>query len=75
MSLAERTTSERLIQAMGPMVKDESKIQKVILFIRYMRNAKEELPQMSFEELESCIPLDTAFAKLRDNVQQSYTLK
>ena len=75
MSLAERTTSERLIQAMGPMVKDESKIQKVILFIRYMRNAKEEFPQMSFEELESCIPLDTAFAKLRDNVQQSYTLK
>lgn len=73
MSLTERVASERFLQAMGPMLKDEDKMQKVILFIQAMRNA-EDLPLMSVEELNNCIPLDTAFKKLRENVQQSYAL-
>lgn len=59
---------------MGPMVKDESKMQKVILFIQSLRHENTELPTMSFEELNDCMPLDEAFAQLRSNVENSYGL-
>ena len=71
MSLTERAASERLIQAMGPMVQDENKIQKVILFIQSLREEDTTLPVMSFAELEDCIPLDVAFDKIRDNVKHA----
>lgn len=29
-------------------------------------------PQMSFEELEECVPLDVAFDKLRDKAREYY---
>jgi hypothetical protein len=29
-------------------------------------------PQMSFEELEECVPLDVAFDKLRDKARKYY---
>ena len=32
-------------------------------------------PQMSFEELEECVPLDVAFDKLRDKVRRYYGCK
>ena len=71
MSLTERAASERLIQAMGPMVQDENKIQKVILFIQSLREEDTTLPVMSFAELEDCIPLDVAFDKIRNNVKHA----
>ena len=36
-----------------------------------MREEK-TLPQMSFEELEECVPLDVAFDKLRDKAREYY---
>lgn len=74
MSIAERKASERFIQAMGPMLTDENKMQKVIMFIQSMRDSNGDIPTMSFEELDACIPLDVAFNKLRSNVQQFYEL-
>lgn len=74
MSITERKATERFIQAMGPMLADEEKVQMVIMFIQSMRNTKDDLPAMSFEELDACIPLDAAFNKLRSNVQQSFEL-
>ena len=32
-------------------------------------------PQMSFEELEECVPLDVAFDKLRDKAREYYATK
>ena len=32
-------------------------------------------PQMSFEELEKCVPLDVAFDKLRDKARKYYAAK
>lgn len=72
MSIIERKASERFIQAMGPMLTDENKMQKVMMFIQSMRHMEEDIPSMSFEDLDACIPLDVAFNKLRNNVQQSY---
>ena len=35
----------------------------------------ENFPQMSFEELEDCMPLDVAFGKLRDKARKYYICK
>ena len=32
-------------------------------------------PQMSFEELKECVPLDVAFDKLRDKARKYYDCK
>ena len=32
-------------------------------------------PQMSFEELEECVPLNVAFEKLRDKARKYYVAK
>ena len=32
-------------------------------------------PQMSFEELETCLPLNVAFDKLRDKARKYYVAK
>ena len=53
------------------MVNDEKKMQQVIFFINSMRK-EQVLPQMSFEELEECMPLDVAFDKLRDKACKYY---
>ena len=63
------------VDALGPMANDSRKVQQVLFFIHSMREAEnEELPMMSFEELSNCMPLDEAFAKLKDEVRQSYNL-
>lgn len=56
------------------MVNDEKKMQQVIFFINSMRR-EQVLPQMSFEELEECVPLDAAFDKLRDKAREYYMAK
>jgi hypothetical protein len=33
------------------------------------------LPQMSFEELAECLPLDVAFDELRDKAREYYAAK
>jgi hypothetical protein len=35
-------------------------------------NIDNNFPQMSFEELEECVPLDVAFDKLRDKARKYY---
>ena len=35
-------------------------------------NIDNNFPQMSFEELEECMPLDVAFDKLRDKASKYY---
>ena len=72
MSITEKKATERFIQAMGPMLADEDKVEKVIMFIHSMRNPEANLPTMSLEELDACIPLDVAFNKIRSNVQHIY---
>lgn len=74
MSTAQVKATERFLEAMGPMVLDEKKMQQVIFFINSMRE-EQVLPQMSFEELDECMPLDTAFNKLRDNAHNYYAAK
>ena len=74
MSTAQLQATERFLEAMGPMVNDEKKMQQVIFFINSMRK-EQVLPQMSFEELEECVPLDVAFDKLRDKARNYYTAK
>ena len=74
MSTAQLQATERFLEAMGPMVNDEKKMQQVIFFINSMRK-EHVLPQMSFEELEECMPLDVAFGKLRDKARKYYTAK
>ena len=71
MSTAQLQATERFLEAMGPMVNDEKKMQQVIFFINSMRK-EQVLPQMSFEELEECMPLDVAFGKLRDKARKYY---
>lgn len=56
------------------MVNDEKKMRQVIFFINSMRK-EQVLPQMSFEELEECVPLDVAFDKLRDKARKYYAAK
>ena len=56
------------------MVNDEKKMRQVIFFINSMRK-EQVLPQMSFEELEECMPLDVAFDKLRDKARKYYVAK
>lgn len=56
------------------MVNDENKMRQVIFFINSMRK-EQVLPQMSFEELEECVPLDVAFDKLRDRARNYYAAK
>lgn len=34
-----------------------------------------DLPTMSFEELEACLPLNVAFDKLRDKARKYYVAK
>ena len=74
MSAAQLRATERFLEAMGPMVNDEKKMRQVIFFINSMREEK-TLPQMSFEELEECVPLDVAFDKLRDKARKYYAAK
>ena len=74
MSTAQLQATERFLEAMGPMVNDEKKMQQVIFFINSMRK-EHVLPQMSFEELEECMPLDVAFDKLRDKARKYYVAK
>ena len=74
MSTAQLQASERFLEAMDPMVNDENKMRQVIFFINSMREEK-TLPQMSFEELEECVPLDVAFDKLRDKARKYYAAK
>ena len=74
MSTAQLQATERFLEAMGPMVNDEKKMQQVIFFINSMRK-EQVLPQMSFEELEECVPLNVAFDKLRDKARKYYTAK
>ena len=74
MSTAQLQATERFLEAMGPMVNDEKKMQQVIFFINSMRN-EQVLPQMSFEELEKYVPLDVAFDKLRDKARKYYAAK
>ena len=71
MSTAQLQATERFLEAMGPMVNDEKKMQQVIFFINSMRN-EQVLPRMSFEELEKYVPLDVAFDKLRDKARKYY---
>ena len=71
MSTAQLQATERFLEAMGPMVNDEKKMRQVIFFINSMRK-ETVLPQMSFEELEECVPLDVAFDKLRDKARKYY---
>lgn len=71
MSTAQLQATERFLEAMGPMVNDEKKMQQVIFFINSMRK-ETVLPQMSFEELEKYVPLDVAFDKLRDKARKYY---
>lgn len=71
MSTAQLQATERFLEAMGPMVNDEKKMQQVIFFINSMRN-EQVLPRMSFEELEECMPLDVAFDKLRGKAREYY---
>lgn len=56
------------------MVNDEKKMQQVIFFINSMRK-EQVLPQMSFEELEACVPLGVAFDKLRDKARKYFGCK
>ena len=35
-------------------------------------NIDNNLPQMSFEELKECVPLEVAFDKLRDKARKYY---
>ena len=74
MSTAQLQATERFLEAMGPMVNDEKKMQQVIFFINSMRK-EQVLPQMSFEELEECVPLDVAFDKFRDKARKYYVAK
>ena len=74
MSTAQLQATERFLEAMGPMVNDEKKMQQVIFFINSMRK-EQVLPQMSFEELEECMPLDVAFDKLRDKARKYFGRK
>lgn len=74
MSTAQLQATERFLEAMGPMVNDEKKMQQVIFFINSMRK-EQVLPQMSFEELEECMPLDVAFDKLRDKARKYFGCK
>lgn len=74
MSTAQLQATERILEAMGPMVNDEKKMQQVIFFINSMRK-ETVLPQMSFEELEKYVPLDVAFDKLRDKARKYYAAK
>ncbi len=74
MSKAQLQATERFLEAMGPMVNDEKKMQQVIFFINSMRN-EQVLPRMSFEELEECMPLDVAFDKLRGKAREYYAAK
>ena len=71
MSTAQLQATERFLEAMGPMVNDEKKMRQVIFFINSMRK-EQVLPQMSFEELEECMPLDVAFDKLRGKAREYY---
>ena len=74
MSTAQLQATERFLEAMGPMVNDEKKMRQVIFFINSMRK-EQVLPQMSFEELEECMPLDVAFGKLRYKVREYFAAK
>lgn len=74
MSTAQLRATERFLEAMGPMVHDEKKMRQVLFFINSMREEK-ILPQMSFEELEECVPLNVAFDKLRDKARKYYAAK
>lgn len=74
MSTAQLQATERFLEAMGSMVNDEKKMQQVIFFINSMRK-EQVLPQMSFEELEECMPLDVAFDKLRDKARKYFGCK
>lgn len=74
MSTAQLQATERFLEAMGPMVNDEKKMQQVIFFINSMRK-EQVLPQMSFEELEECVPLGVAFDKLRDKARKYFGCK
>ena len=63
------------MDALGPMANDSKKVQQVLFFIHAMRAAEsEELPTMSFEEMNDCIPLDEAFRKLEEDVRLGYNL-
>ena len=72
---SEISTGKMLVDALGPMVHDKKRVEQVLLFIRSMRNAENDiLPQMSFDELKECMPLSEAFSKLEEEVHQNYNL-
>lgn len=71
----EITTGKMFVDALGPMVNDREKVQEVLLFIRAMREAEgKPFPEMSFDDLDGCIPLSEAFSKLKEEVRLSYNL-
>ena len=72
MSAAQAIASERFLAAMGPMIKDEQKMNRVLEYIESIK-VQPLYPQMSYEELDkNSMPLHEAMDQLREKARAFY---
>ncbi len=71
MSTAQLQASQRFLDAMGPMIANEEKMQEVIGYIQALRHS-EEYETITFEELSKYLPVETAFERIRQEIVNLY---
>ena len=72
MSAAQAIASSRFLTAMGPMIEDEEKLNKVLEYIESIK-VQPLYPQITQEELdENSMPLHHAMDKLREKARAFY---